>query len=153
MTRPERIDLTLLDEVRATVQGAPAPTPLDLAVHAAAEDDPSRRSVLLVELAARLRAYGHDDLALRAADAAIAASGSADAVRAARIQAVAIHADRGRLAEAQALGESLLEQGRERPLQRALAHVYWERFLESGDEHYRERWRETSADLAQSQAA
>lgn len=143
------IDLVLLEEVRERVRGQVAPMPLELALQAASEDDPARRAEILVELARRLRAHGHDDLALHAADAAVRSAGEAGAARAAEIQMVAIHADHGRLVEAQALGERLLAVSHEPQLVRAMAHVYWGRYLETDDEEYRSRWRTLSSELRQ----
>lgn len=149
MTNDRTLDLVLLEEVRERVRGQAPPTPLDLALEAASADDPEQRARTLLQLATRLRAHGHDDLALKAADAAVRAAGASDAVRAAQIQKVRIHADAGRLAEAQALGEELLAAGHEGPLVRAMAHVYWGRFVETEDESYRALWRSLSSELRQ----
>lgn len=147
MTDDRTIDLVLLEEVRERVHGQAPPTPLELALAAASEDDPAHRARTLVELAGRLRAHGHDDLALKAADAAVRAAGQADAARAAQIQMVAIHADAGRLDQAERLGEELLQAAHEPPLVRTMAHVYWGRFVETDDEEYRRRWRSLSSEL------
>lgn len=147
MTEDRTIDLVLLEEVRERVHGQAPPTPLALALEAVSEEDPRRRARTLVELASRLRAHGHDDLALKAADAAVRAAGEADAGRAAQIQMVAIHADRGRLRDAEELGERLLATSHEPPLVRVMAHVYWGRFVETDDEEYRRRWRALSSEL------
>lgn len=141
------IDVVLLEEVRERVHGQAPPTPLELARAAVAEGDPARRAATLVELARRLRAHGHDDLALMAADAAVRVAGEADMARAARIQMVAIHADAGRLADAERLGEELLAGAHEPSLVRTMAHVYWGRFVETDDEEYRRRWRSLSSEL------
>ncbi len=141
----EHGDDDLVAAVRERVRGQNPPTPLELATRAAAQDDPALRARTLVDLVGRLRAHGCDELALRAALTALRTVGTEDVVRAAQIHVLAIHGAAGRLEEAEALGESLLAEGHEPSLVRAMAHVYWERFVRTEDTSYRERWRELSS--------
>jgi hypothetical protein len=134
----------LLESLRERLRSRQMRSAIELAVSAAIEPEPEQRAWALVALAHRLRRERSGALARLAVDSVIALDAGPAPTRAARTVSVLLLADDGHLGAAAALGEQLLAEAHDPGVLKALARVYWERWQETKDEAWRDRWWQVS---------
>jgi hypothetical protein len=135
----------LIESLRERLRARPMASAIELAVCASIEPEAEQRAWSLVALAHRLRRERSGELARLAVDAAIALDAGPEPTRAARTVSVLLLADDGHLGAAAALGEQLLTEAHDPGVLKALARVYWERWQETNDEAWHDRWWQVNA--------